>query len=273
MKNIIIFISLFIFAWGIGAWLIFYFNKKQRRKKLLSSPLPENLLNIVKEKLPPYKYLNAEEKRRLQGTINVFLAEKVFEGCGGLEITDEIRVTVAAQACMLLLNRDIKVFPRLKSILIYPDTYIVNNEFMLPNNEVSSVRLGESWQSGVVVLAWNSVQGGIHNFHDGRNVTIHEFAHQLDQEDGLADGAPILHNNSEYKNWAEVFSTEYENLKNELAHGISSEIDPYGATNPAEFFAVVTETFFEKPYQLQKHRPQLYDALLHYYCINPMKWS
>lgn len=260
----------------IGAALIWAISKQiknAKRKKLLTAEIPREWVNILKESLIPYQYLSGREKQRLHGTINLFLAEKSFEGCGGLEITDEIRVTIAAQACMLLLNRPIDVYPRLQSILVYPNTYVADGQNLLGVGDPNSVRLGESWQSGVVVLSWNSVKGGAANFEDGHNVTIHEFAHQLDQENSSADGAPILEDRSSYRTWAHIFSHEYDDFKKDTDKGRRTCIDRYGATNPAEFFAVATETFFEKPEQLHKKRPELYDELKHYYHVDPIKWE
>jgi Mlc titration factor MtfA (ptsG expression regulator) len=257
----------------ITIWVIKNQLRNAKRKKLLTTDIPPAWVNILENTLFPYTHLSANEKQRLHGTINVFLDEKRFEGCGGLEITEEIRVTIAAQACMLLLNRPIGVYPRLQTILVYPSTYVAGEKGMFGSGEPESVRLGESWQSGVVVLAWNSVKGGAANFHDGHNVTIHEFAHQLDQDGGAADGAPVLEDRSAYRTWAHIFSNEYADFKDETEHGHRTCIDQYGATNPAEFFAVATETFFEKPEQLHQKRPELYKELKMYYHIDPLKWE
>jgi Mlc titration factor MtfA (ptsG expression regulator) len=135
------------------------------------------------------------------------------------------------------------------------------------------VRLGESWGSGTVVLSWDHVKGGAMNFRDGHNVAIHEFAHQLDQEDGVSDGTPCLENRSAYSEWARVLSRDYETLRDKAGKGRKSVMDKYGATNPAEFFAVATETFFEKPRQLHKKHPDLYEELREYYRVNPLCWS
>ena len=205
--------------------------------------------------------------------MKIFLLEKSFEGCGGLTITDEIRVTIAAQACMLLLNRKEGCYPKLYSVLVYPSTYVAGGKgFFSSQSEPESVRLGESWARGAVVLAWDSVRQGAFNFSDGHNVAMHEFAHQLDQEDGVADGAPVLENRSAYTSWARVFSREFARLQEKKRKGKHSLLDKYGATNPAEFFAVATESFFEKPKQFQKKHPELYAELQGYYKVNPIEW-
>jgi hypothetical protein len=245
-----------------------------KRKRLFAKPFPEEFKQIVRSNVPLYSRLPDSLKEQLHGLINVFIAEKNFEGCGGLELTNEMKVTIAAQACILLLNRRTKYFPKLRTILVYPHTYVArtvsSNGIITSNGQ--SVRLGESWQSGPVVLAWDSVKGGTLNITDARNVVLHEFAHQLDQEDGAADGAPILERRSRYITWARVLSKEYEVLRKKMRKHRRSVLDKYGATNPAEFFAVATETFFEKPRQMEKEHPELYDELKNYYKVDPAAW-
>ncbi len=205
--------------------------------------------------------------------MQVFLSEKKFEGCGGVEMTDEIKVAIAAQACLLLLGRKSNTYPKLKTVLVYPHTYQGGQRGMFGGDNRKSARLGESWNSGVVVLSWDSVLGGARNMEDGHNVTFHEFAHQLDQEDGVADGAPILSTRSAYSTWARVFNQEYGSLVSKTNQGQKSTFDRYGATNPAEFFAVATETFFEKPHQLKARHPELFDELKNYYKVDPSAWK
>lgn len=250
------------------------FLRQRRRKKLLGTPFPEEWQTILVANLPPYQKIPLSLRQQLHDRIRVFLDEKSFEGCGGLELTNEIRVTIAAQACMLLLNRKIESYPKLYSILVYPSTYVAGARNSLSGEwEEESVRLGESWQSGVVVLAWDNVLHGAMNFQDGHNVTMHEFAHQLDQEDGAGDGTPILETRSAYSSWARIFTKEYGLLQKKVHRGRKSVMDEYGATNPAEFFAVATETFFEKPRQLHKHHPALFKELAGFYKVNPLEWK
>lgn len=263
---------------AIGLALAFFVGKRlsrrAKRKKLLAMPFPEQWKQIVQKNVPLYNRLPDLLKEQLHGLVHVFIAEKNYEACGGLEMTDEIRVTIAAQACMLLLNRKTTHFKKLRTILVYPHTYvarIVSSDGMITTNG-HSVRLGESWQNGPVVLAWNSVTGGTSNVTDARNVVLHEFAHQLDQEDGAADGAPALGHRSRYVTWARVLSREYEALQRKKRTGTRAVMSKYGATNPAEFFAVATETFFEKPKQMKKKHPELYDELKNYYKLNPLEW-
>ncbi len=249
-------------------------RRNTRRRRLLSAPLPDEYREILENNVPLYRRLPEPLRERLHGLINVFLAEKQFEGCGGLELSDEIRVTIAAQACMLLLNRPTLYFSKLRTILVYPETYVAKAKMRDGFLEVDghSIRQGESWQNGPVVLAWDSIKGGTRNIADAHNVVLHEFAHQLDQEDGTADGAPILADHSRYTAWARVLSEEYADLVERAQDGHRSVMDRYGATNPAEFFAVATETFFEKPRQLQKRHSELYEELKQYYKLDPVQW-
>ena len=247
-------------------------HRRFKRKKLAGKAFGEEWVKIIKANVPLYNRLPDSLKEQLHGLIHIFLAEKSFKGCGGLEITDEIRITIAAQASMLLLNRKTSYFRKLRTILVYPHTYVAK---MVSSNGVieiegRSVRLGESWQNGPVVLAWDSVTGGTRNIADGRNVVLHEFSHQLDQEDGAADGAPILEHRSSYVMWARVLGEEYEALRKKRRG--KAVMDRYGATNPAEFFAVATEAFFEKPKQMKKKHPELYDELKDYYKLDPLEW-
>lgn len=242
-------------------------TKKRKRTQLLSARFDDGWKTIIEKNVPVYNKLPEELKKQLYGLMNVFLDEKKFEGCGGLEITNEIRVTVAAQACMLLLNRSTKYYPKLKRIYVYPSSYTAKD------GDSTSARLGESWLNGPVVLAWDSVKGGAVNVHDGKNVVFHEFSHRLDQEDGDADGAPILENSSCYKSWAKVLSAEYAALQDKTNRRRKSVINKYGATNPAEFFAVATEAFFEKTKQMKKKQPELYEELKGYYKVDPLEWK
>ena len=248
--------------------------RRAKRKRIFAARFPEEFKQIVGKNVPLYNRLPDSLKEQLHGYVNVFLAEKNYEGCGGLEMTNEIKVTIAAQACVLLLNRRTKYFPKLRTILVYPHTYVaktVTSDGTITING-QSVRLGESWQNGPVVLAWDSVKGGTLNIADARNVVLHEFAHQLDQEDVTADGAPILERRSRYAAWARVLSKEYESLQRKKRKHRRSVLNTYGATNPAEFFAVATETFFEKSKQMEKKHPELYDELRNYYKLDPAEW-
>jgi hypothetical protein len=238
-----------------------------RRRRALRVPLPSEWLDFIEANISPYRRLPADLKQQLHGYIREFLYDKQFEGCGGQVLTDEIRVTIAAQACLMLLNRKVRCYPRLMSVVVYPSAYFAPDE-----DGQREVRLGESWHHGTVVLAWDSVKRGALNFADGQNLVIHEFAHQLDQEDGDSDGAPILSERSNYIVWARVLSDEYSRLRSRVEKGKKTVLDSYGATHPAEFFAVASETFFEKPEQMRKKHPELFAELKLFYNVDPSKW-
>lgn len=248
------------------------FLKTRRRVALRRAPFPAAWSEIVARNVPYVARLNDADRAELIGHVQVFLAEKRFEGCAGLEITDEIRVTVAAQACVLLLHRQTDYYPGLDAILIYPGTYVVPAGQYTPEGLVTDdpqVRIGESWLRGEVVLAWDSVLAGARDLHDGHNVVLHEFAHRLDQESGEGNGTPPLASGARYAAWPRVLGREYDALVRETLHHHRTLLDPYGATNPAEFFAVVTETFFEKPEQLRARHPELYQQLADFYRQDP----
>ena len=251
---------------------MFGWFKNRRRKRLRSQPFPSTWLTIIKKNVPIYNRLPQADQEELQGHVQIFLDEKYFEGCGGLELTEEIKVTIAAQACLLLLHRETDYYPRLITILVYPHPYVAKSLEPIGGGVVQegeTVRLGEAWKSGVAVLSWDDVSRGASDLHDGHNVVLHEFAHLLYHEDGSADGAPILEHRSHYVTWARVLSDEYDQLRRDTELGRTDVLDEYGATNPAEFFAVATECFFEKPIQLRRKHPQLYEELQRYYRQDP----
>lgn len=251
--------------------------KRWRRNRLRRKPFPPAWRALLEQNLPMYRLLPEHDRLELEGHIQVFLAEKYFEGCNGLEITDEIRVMIAAQACMLLLHRDTDYYPGMKTILVYPDRYVATSRSVGPGGVVTEsqdVRLGESWHrftgsGGPVVLSWRSVQEGAADIHDGHNVVLHEFAHQLDGETGGMDGAPALPMHSMYVPWARVLGREYQSLLDDLRMGRPTVLHPYAAKNPAEFFAVLTEAFFEKPLQLRSKHPELYEQMKQFYQQDP----
>jgi len=217
-----------------------------------------------------YAALDAEERRELEGLVQIFLAEKHFEGCGGLELTDEIRVTIAAEACRLLLHRETDVYPQLVSVLVYPSAYRATTQSQEGRVviERDDARLGESRVRDAVVLSWDHVLRSARHLGGG-NVVLHELAHQLDAEDGAMDGAPALGDRARYASWARVLGEEFAELSRRLHDGRPSDIDDYGATNPAEFFAVITEMFFGRAALLQARHPELYQELVSFYRQDP----
>ena len=250
---------------------MFDFLKSHRRAALRLQPLTPAESAILEKNVPYLAKLDDADRAELGGLVRIFMAEKSFEGCGGLELTEEIKVTIAAQACLLLLHRETDIYPDLDSIVVYPHAYKVearhrDGPVVIESEET---RLGESWTRGTVVLAWDHVRHGAHLAGDGHNVVLHEFAHQLDAEDGSVDGAPALGTRARYLEWAKVLGAEFKELSERIHAGRPSDIDAYGATNPQEFFAVVTEMFFEQPAKLRGRHPELYAELLGFYKQDP----
>ncbi len=262
-------------AWLVHLWLNPHLRSR-RREALASAPFPPEWDSLLRSKMAIYRDLPNDLRRRLQAHIQVLLHEKRFEPCGGLEeVTMEMRLLVLAQAALLLVGRkNQEFFPALHSILMYPRAYRDSGRrwFSLPEFDEPDTRLGESWDSGSVILSWKSVRHGAAGRHDGLNVVLHEFAHQLDQVDGVADGAPELEEPEDYGVWSRVFQHRYDELLDHLEAGRPSVLDEYGATNPAEFFAVATETFFERPRRLEREMPDLYAELSAFYGLDPASW-
>ncbi|PYL56186.1 MAG: hypothetical protein DMF30_10600 [Verrucomicrobia bacterium] len=250
---------------------------KQRRRRLRAQPFPKDWLATVESNVPFFRRLSASDQAELLGNIQVFLAEKRFEGCGGLELTDEIRVTIAAQACLLLLHRKTDYFPRLLTILVYPSTYSVEEKRPVEGpvwEEGRMTRLGETGRTlGSMVLSWDATKSGAGDPSDGKNVVFHEFAHQLDYENYAADGVPGLVTREQQLSWREVMRSEFASLRAADETGIPTLLDTYGATNPAEFFAVSTEAFFERPCALRARHPKLYAELQRYFRQDPVEYS
>lgn len=264
------------FALLVAAWILAQPRLvRLRRKRIRGRPFPAAWRAILRERVPYVRQLPPDLERQLEKHIQVFVAEKSFLGCGGLVVTDEMRVTIAAQACLLLLNRPAHYYPRLHQVLVYPGPFIVDRPrtdgIGLVQDEYR-VLSGESWAQGQVILSWPDVLEGAAIADDGRNVVIHEFAHQLDQEKGHANGAPDLVDAQRYPRWSRVLGQEYDALQERLRNQEATVLDPYAATDPAEFFAVCSEVFFEQPVRLAAEHPALYGELSRYYRIDPLSW-
>ena len=251
--------------------------KDRRRRRLRAQPFPEDWRKAIEHDVPFFHRLSVADQTELIGHIQVFLAEKRFEGCGGLEITNPIRLSIAAQACLLLLRRKTDYFPHLLTILVYPSTYVAKEEQRIEGPvwaEGASLRQGETGRTlGAMVLTWDAVKSGAADSSDGKNLVLHEFAHQLDYENGAADGAPALANRNQQLAWREVMRIEFASLRAADDTGIPTLLDTYGATNPAEFFAVSTEAFFERPWALRVHHPKLYAEFQRYFHQDPIEYS
>jgi Mlc titration factor MtfA (ptsG expression regulator) len=257
--------------------MVFDLFKSRRRARLRAQPAPRAWRAILERNLPIFTRLSPVDQSELLGHTMVLLAEKHFEGAGGLELTDEIRVTIAGQACLLLLHRDTDYYPQLISVIVYPSGYTAREDRHIGGGiweEGGEDRLGHTGQRlSALVLAWDSVRHGAAAPNDGENLVLHEFAHQLDFENMSSDGTPALETRGDYLAWARVMSAEFRALRNASDAGLPTLLDEYGATNPAEFFAVATETFFERPRALKKKHPTLFAQLERFYRQDPTTYS
>jgi Mlc titration factor MtfA (ptsG expression regulator) len=263
-----------IAALGAGLTLAFGFPK-WRLKRVLAREIDPAWRAILERNIPIYGRMSGELQHQLNKLVQQFLFQKKFVGCAGLEIDDEMRLTIAGQASLLLLNRPTRVYPELRTVLVYPSAFLVPRKQVDEAGVVSEARqdlLGESWGDGRVVLSWDHVRRGAADWTDGQNVVLHEFAHQLDSESGSNNGAPYLGSSTNYRSWSEVLARDYANLRVDAMYRQPSVMDHYGATSPAEFFAVATETFFEKPWQMAQGHGELYAELFKYYRVDPRAW-
>lgn len=248
-----------------------------RRARIRARPFPAVWRAILERNVVVFLRLPPEDRAELLGHVQVFLDEKHFEGCGGLRLTDEIRVTIAAQACLLLLHRETDYYPHLKSVLVYPSGYREEGERYIGGGiweDGPEDRLGHTARElRALVLAWDAASRGARDPSDGQNVVLHEFAHQLDFENRSADGTPDLDTHAGYLAWGRVMSAEFAVLRHAEESGMPTLLDTYGATNPTEFFAVATEAFFERPRALRTTHPELYAELQKFYRQDPVTFS
>ena len=264
-------IALLVAGWFAGEPILVEYKRARLRRR----PFPEAWREILKRRVPYFRLLPADLQLQLKKHIQVFLAEKPFIGCDGLDVTDEMRVTIAAQACLLILNRRTDYFANLRQILVYPGAFIVNrvqSDGAGVLRDERQVLSGESWSQGQIVLSWDDVVDGASVVDDGRNVVIHEFAHQLDQHNGHANGAPLLIGRGRYARWARVLGEEFAALQRRASQGLPSLFSYYGATNPAEFFAVASEVFFEQAGRMHVEHPEMYRELRRLYRVDPLSW-
>lgn len=236
-----------------------------------AAPLPDDWADRVAGVMPAFSRLTAAERDKLLRDMRDLLTTRTWEGAGGLVVTDDIRLAIAAQASLLTLGFEGDPYPSLHTVLVYPSTFMPAEPFSWTagrRGRPAEPTLGESWTDGVIVLAWDQAAAGGAGPDDGQNVVLHEFAHQLDRGDGLMDGVPRLAS-ADYRAWTAVIARELRSLERAARAGRPDVLDEYGATDPAEFFAVATETFFERPKDLERERPELYDALRRYYRQDP----
>ncbi|MEJ2696419.1 MAG: zinc-dependent peptidase [Candidatus Sulfobium sp.] len=254
---------------------MFHWLRDHRRAEAVKRPFPPEWEDFLRENLVHYRMLDAAERAELRAMIQVLLEEKQWEGCGGLELTDEIRVTIAAQACLLQLGLPHDYYRNVQSILVYPSTVVPperhHGVFERVDAPVAAPVpiLGQALAQGPVILVWDAVLHGARHPEQGHNVVYHEFAHKLDMLDGGADGTPPLSDHAQFDEWVAVCSHEFLRLRRLAGKGHKTFLDAYGATNEAEFFAVATEEFFDRPLDLRKHAPDLYRVLSTYYRQDP----
>jgi MtfA peptidase len=254
--------------------MIFPWIRTRRRQRLLAEPFPLPWHQFVSHHIRHYQYLDARQRQRLEGCIQIMIAEKDWAGGSGFELTDEIKVAIAGYAAVMTLGLDEPYyFDRLRTIIVYSGSYMpqrsryeVQSPFM-----PESPRLGEAWHRGPVVLSWAEISGPDKQ-RPGNNLVVHEFAHHLDGLDGDVDGTPIIVDRQQNLIWYQVTEDEFQRLTRDAASGQATLLDRYGASSRAEFFAVASECFFERPHALRDQHPELYKVLAHFYCQDPAKW-
>ena len=266
------FITFLILVGGaVAAW---QFSKHQARQKLLSTPLSAYDRGIVARVVPLTQKLPQELHPQLEGKMNIFLQQVEFIGCDGLEVTEEMRLSIAAQACLLVVNTD-AWYKNLRTILIYPGAFKSKRQqrdgYIVTEDE--SVRIGESWNSGPVILSWRHSNHGAQDYDSGHNVVFHEFAHQLDALSGYTDGAPNMTPGQDYADWERVILAAFERHLTAVEQRQETVLDPYGAQSHEEFFAVAVEVFFEQPRALKAEEPEVYAQLAHLFRLHPADWA
>jgi hypothetical protein len=243
-----------------------------RALSLPTEPVPSAWPDVIARWVPLGNRLADQDRTRLLRLTQLFVRDVPMEGCGGLELTDEIRVTIAATASLLLLKLPYPRFPGLRRVLVYPDAFVPRRIVSYRSQalqEAPTPELGEAWQGGIVVLSWSDIRGGGERAHDGHNVILHEFAHVLDFEDGASDGRPVLDSAEAMAAWGAIFRREFDRQQAAFENAEDTDLDPYAVTNRAEFFAVATEAFFETGERLRERLPALYGQLQAFYRQDP----
>lgn len=252
--------------------MIFPWSRDHRRRELLAQPFPENWLALLRVNVRHYALLREADQARLRDDLRVLIAEKNWEGARGLAVTDKVKVTVAAQAALLLLGLTHDYFADVETVIVYPASYVATERTWGPGgvlNETPTPRMGETSHRGPVIVSWADALAAGRGHAGGRSVVLHEFAHRLDLRDGAVDGVPPLGDARQYDEWSQVMSSEFQTLLADMQEGRPTLLDAYGATNAGEFFAVATECFFETPHPLEQMHPRLYGVLRDFYRQDP----
>tara|TARA_Y100000815_G_scaffold270945_2_gene296579 strand:+ start:2913 stop:3734 length:822 start_codon:yes stop_codon:yes gene_type:complete len=267
-------ILLLLVVLGASAYALRAWSKRQRRKRLLASELSDAQRALIEKSVPLTRRLPPELRRKLDGKIALFLDQIRFIGCNGLEVTEEMRLSIAAQACLLVVNTD-TWYRNLYTILIYPDAFTSRrseqNGYVV--TERQTARLGESWSRGPVVLSWTDVEDGAADTHDGYNVVFHEFAHQVDDLSGQTNAIPVLSKGQSFRDWEHAFVEAFDRHVRHVDRGHKTLFDAYGATSHVEFFAVAVEVFFEKPSEMRREEPEVYEQLASLFRLDPANWN
>jgi Mlc titration factor MtfA (ptsG expression regulator) len=251
---------------------MFGWYRRSRRQRLLAEPYPEGWESVLTSNVKHYSLLGDAERARLRDDLRILVAEKEWEGCGGLSITEEMKVTIAAQAALLLLGIEHDYFSPVLSILVYPATFQIPRSRWRDRETMVEGMDGQAVHRGPVILAWDAVLAEGKKPWCGHNVVIHEFAHQLDFLDGYVNGAPGSRDPAQAERWYRVMSREYRRLRRNLDLGRGTFFGPYAGTNEGEFFAVVSERFFTRPAPLRRWHPDLYEVLAEYFRVDPCTW-
>ncbi len=268
-------ILLILLVVACAAILYPVWQRRRRRRHLAQQPFPKAWRKTLQQHWPLYRALPADVQQEVRRQIQRFIGEVEFVGCDGLRVTDAMRVLIAAQASLLTARLPVNDYPGLRQVLVYPDAYAVglkNPDAAGVVHEKTEWREGESWQQGQVILSWRHTVAGAAVSDDGRNLVIHEFAHQLDQQTGSVNGFPPLQSTELQQAWTIAMQAAFDRLQLDLTQGIAPWIDPYAATNPAEFFAVLTELFFEMPAYLATRQPRLYQLMQQFFQLDPQSW-
>lgn len=255
--------------------MLFRWLRQRRRQQLLNQPFPSDWQELLGDRFVLYRLLTDEEKHKLHATTRVLVAEKNWEGCSGLELKEEMKVLIAAQASYLLLGLEHDYYERTPTILVYPSDFLIPapppplEGPPQPWEAEGTAALGEAQYRGPVILSWPEVEYTASHPQEGMNLVFHEFAHQLDMLDGYVNGTPPLRNRGEERRWRRVMAAEFRELRRAVDHHETTLLDPEGARNEAEFFAIVTECFFTLPRSLRARHPQLYRLFGDYYRQDP----
>ncbi|MGA0031807.1 MAG: zinc-dependent peptidase [Burkholderiales bacterium] len=248
-----------------------WFGRWRRARAVERQAIPDPLWMRVVSRFSFLRTLPAADQRRLRELTALFLDRKPVSGAGGLQMTREVQLIIAAQACLLVLNLDLDLYDDWVEVIVYPDRFVTEHEYMSEDGVLHRVRAplsGEAWEQGPVILSWVDAQAA--DGGDGYNVVLHEFAHKIDMRNGAANGFPPLHADMDRKAWSETFAAAFADFCERIDRRDDSRIDPYAAEHPAEFFAVLSEAFFEMPDAVHSEYPGVYQQLAAFYRQDPL---